>query len=125
VRRRATSRGVGASGVDVQAAHADGRVGGGKTSAGTAVPLSAGREGGVDCAAAIAAAAAVDAADGEPATAVDGQLDAVSEADLDDNGDDEDAKDEFDSHARQATAVSELWQQLFAKLRRKATDGHP
>jgi len=125
VRRRETSGGVGACGVDIQAAHAGGGVGGGRTSAGAAVPLSAGREGGVDGAAAIAVAAAVDPADGDPATAVDGQLDADSEADLDDDGDDEDAKEEFDSHARQATAISELWQQLFAKLRQTATEGHP
>jgi len=100
VRRRATSGGVGAGGVDIQAAHAGGRVGGGKTSAGAAVPFSAGGEGGVDGAAAIAVAAAVDAADGKPATAVDGQLDTDSEADLDDEGDDEDAKEEPDSVAK-------------------------
>jgi len=88
VRRRATSGGVGAGGVDIQAAHAGGRVGGGKTSAGAAVPLSAGGEGGFDSEAAIAVAAAVDAADGEPATSVDRQLAADAEADLDDDGDD-------------------------------------
>jgi len=106
VRRRATSGRVGAGGVDIQAAYAGGRVGDGKTRAGAAVPLSAGGEGGVDGAAAIAAAAAVDAADGEPATFVDCQLDADAVADLDDDGDGEDAKDELESYAKQATAVS-------------------
>jgi len=125
VRRLATSGGVGAGGVDIQAAHAGGRVGDGKTSAGAAVPLSAGGEGGVDGAKSIAVAAAVDAADGVPATAVDCQLDEDAEADVDDDGNDKEAKKEFDSDAKQATAVSELWQQLFAKLRQLATDGPP
>jgi len=125
VRRQATSGEVGDGGVAIQAAHAVGRVGGGSTSAGAAVPLSAGGEGDVDGAVAMAVAAAVDAADGEPATAVDGQLDADAEADLDDDGDDEDATAEFDSYAKQAPAVSEFWRQPFEKLRQTATDGHP
>ena len=125
VRRRATSGGVGAGGVNIQAAHARDRVGGGKTSAGAAVPLSEGGEGGVDGAATIAVSAADDAADGEPATAVDGQLEEDSEADLDDDGDDDDAKKDFDSDVKRATTSSELWQQQSAKLRETATDGHP